>query len=314
MKKKSIILLLISLTYLSSYSFAQKQDNNKKHDPEKIFQFLDRNNDKKLSKKEASKAKKLYNNFNHLDTNKDGYLNLEELKGSASSSKYTYLENDGIFMYYETKEKEYYRKLLPNEFDMPDHLLVYTFICDFYKMDDQTQPYKETSIFLLGKYKGKEVWHCIYMPVTSKESMIVGKNRLGLPKTMGEIDFLRSDPEYKGTTTDENDCKISLKIDTKNHSLSEEEKKLLNDLTIIPKMNILNGEVIEMTGGRNGSIFNLSENFPNKLTIKSGKGTIDFDTSALKNKTDISPLDLKPSKILVAYYLSNKIPFRLGKK
>jgi len=312
MERVNVVFVFIVLTCSLNYSFAQNRNNAQQYDPERVLRLLDNNNDQKLSKQEASIAKKLANNFKYLDTNNDGFLTLEELKGSNSTARYTYLESDGIFMYYETEEKERYRTLLPSEFDMPERLFVYAFICDFYKMDSQTQPYKETSIFLLGRYKGKEIWHCIYMPVTSRESMLAGKYRLGLPKIMGDIDFLRSESEYNANLTDENNCKLSLSINTTKHSFSKDDKKLLKELSVIPKMNILNGEVIEMSGGRNGSIFNLAQKYPDRLIIKEGEGTINFDSSPSQN--EVSPLDLKPSKIIGSYYMLNKIPFRLGKK
>jgi hypothetical protein len=316
MKRVNVILVLVVviLIGLSNFSYAQNRNNAKQFKPERVFQFLDINNDKKISKKEASRAKRLADNFKYFDTNNDDFLSLEELKGENTTARYTYLESDGIFIYYRTEETALYRKLLPKEFDMPDRLLVYTFICDFYKMDAQTNPYKEASIFLLGKYNGEEIWHCVYMPVTSRESMLAGKYRLGLPKTMGAIDFVRTDSEYNATLVDENNCKVSLSVNTKNHSLTNDEKKLLNELSVIPKMNILRGEVIEMSGGRNGSVFDLAQKFPNRVIIIGGEGIVNFDISAPKNNNTINPLKLRPTQILGSYYLSNKIPFRLGKK
>jgi hypothetical protein len=79
-------------------------------------------------------------------------------------------------------------------------------------------------------------------------------------------------------------------------------------------MNILNGEVIEMSGGKNGSVFDLAQRFPGRLIIKAGEGSVSFDKSSQKISEGASPLDLKPSKILGSYYMFNKIPFRLGKK
>jgi acetoacetate decarboxylase len=302
------------LTLFANDGLAQDKNSRKKFSPEKIMKFLDANKDGKISKQEASRAKKLAANFANLDTDKDEFLTLEELKGNKSSERYTYLENDGIFMYFETQDKELYRTLLPKQFDMPERLLVYTFVSDFYKMDKQTLPYKEASIFLLAKYEGKEVWHCIYMPVTSEESMIAGQNRLGLPKTMGQIDLKRTEPEYRASVVDENNSKISLTIDTKNHAFNDKELKILKELSVIPKMNIIDNEIVEMTGGRKGNVFDLAKRFPNKMTIKSGLGSIDFDTSESRDKNLVNPLNLKPTKILGTYYLLNKIPFRLGKK
>ncbi|MGB0869099.1 MAG: acetoacetate decarboxylase family protein [Flavobacteriales bacterium] len=286
----------------------------KKINPEKVIKFLDANKDGKISKKEAEKSKKLLASFNYLDTNKDGFLTLNELKSNNSSNRYSYLESDGIFMYFETEEKELYRKLLPKQFDMPERLLVHTFICDFFKMDEHTQPYKEASIFLLAKYNEKEIWHCIYMPVTSLESMILGKNRLGLPKTMGEIEINRSEPEYKASVTDHNNCKISLTINTKNHAFNQDEIKVLKELSVLPKMNILNNQIIEMSGGRKENVFDLAKKYPSKIIIKSGLGSLDFNNYNLKGNKQESPLSLKPSKILGAYYMLNKFPFKLSKK
>ncbi|WP_412986530.1 acetoacetate decarboxylase family protein [Pontimicrobium sp. IMCC45349] len=319
MKKLISTLAVIIFICSSNLISAQKQGNKRQFSPEKILEFLDKNNDNKISKQEASRAKKLSENFEHLDTNKDGFLTLNELKSTNSSNKYTYLENDGIYMYYETKEEDIYRKLLPEVFDMPNRLFVYTFISDFYKMEGQTQPYKEASIFLLGKYKGEEIWHCVYMPVTSEESMRMGITRLGLPKTMGEINFSRSETVYSAILIDENENTMSLNINTKQYSFSEKETKELKELSIIPKMNILRGNVIKMSKKGNGkgansntSILDIAKVIPDRITIKEGKGEISLNTSLTqKNSNSVSALELKPSRIIGAYYMHNTIPFGL---
>ena len=227
-------------------------------------------------------------------------------------SRYTYYENDGIFMYYETEEKETYRNLLPAKFEMPDRLLVYTFVSDFYKMDKKTQPYKEASIFLLGKYEDKEIWHCIFMPVTSRESMWAGILRLGLPKTMGEISFTRNEPNFNATTKEEAGHKMELSINTESYKTSKNEEELLKELSNIPKYNIRKGEIIEMTRSGSFNVFDIAEKFPNRMIVKRGKGEIDFDIQSDSENSSEHPFHLTPSKILGTYYLLNKIPFRLG--
>ena len=102
-------------------------------------------------------------------------------------------------MYYETDNARVYESLLPDVFDMPDRMLVYAFIYDFYKLDYDAVPYKENALFLLVEYQGQEAWHCVYMPVTDEHSMWAGIIRLGLPKTMGDIEFNREPPRYHGT-------------------------------------------------------------------------------------------------------------------
>lgn len=61
---------------------APKNKNREKLPVESIFKVLDRNNDGKISKEEASKApnKRLSKNFDRLDQNQDGYIDLKELK------------------------------------------------------------------------------------------------------------------------------------------------------------------------------------------------------------------------------------------
>lgn len=319
MKKLILTLTVASFVCSSNLAIAQKQGNKRQFSPEKILQFLDRNNDQKISKQEASRAKRLAENFDFIDANNDEFLTLKELKRTNSSNTYTYLENDGIYMYYETEAKQVYRKLLPDVFDMPNRLLVYTFVSDFYKMEGNTQPYKEASIFLLGKYKGEEIWHCVYMPVTSEESMRMGVIRLGLPKTIGKIDFSRSESFISATVIDENKNTISISVNTKQSSFSKKEEKELKELSVIPKMNILRGNVIKMgkKGKGNGansksSILDIAKAMPNLITIKKGQGAITFNISATqKNSNSVSPLELKPSRIIGTYYMHNTIPFSL---
>ncbi len=123
---------------------------------------------------------------------------LSHAANAKQEARFTYHESDGIYVYYETQEEIIYRQLLPKEFDMPDRLYVYAFRSDVYKMDDRTAPYKEAAIFLLAKHKGREMWHCIFMPVTSELSRIVGIRRLGLSKTIGNIQLTRNSPTYSG--------------------------------------------------------------------------------------------------------------------
>lgn len=317
---KKIMTLLLVMICILNVCMAQKQAKNRQLSPEKVLRFLDKNNDNKISKKEAGRTKRLAQNFKFLDVNNDGFITLEELKSNNSSSKYTYLENDGIYMYYETQKKEVYRKLLPEIFDMPDRLLVYTFISDFYKMKGETEPYKEASIFLLAEYKGQEVWHCVYMPVTSEESMRMGVVRLGLPKTIGNIEFARSTSAYNASLVDERNNTMYLSVDIKGYSFSKDQEKTLKELSQIPKMNILNGKPIKMSkkaGGKGGytSIFDVAKKMPNLVTVKAGEGDVVFNISSSQNENSaVSALELKPSRVIGAYYMHNTIPFSLSGK
>lgn len=230
----------------------------------------------------------------------------------AEERRYTYLENDGIYMYYETQNADAYRKLLPQAFDMPSKLTVYTFVSDFYKMDAQTQPYKEAAIFLLANYEGKEVWHCVFMPVTSQESMIVGSRRFGLPKTMGDISFERNSPIFEANAETRESFVMSLTVDTQAYAFDDEERQYLDHLSALPKVSLLNGDVIQMGRATKRSILDLAKMLNKKLTLKAGKGEITFKQPSTKSAHEIHPLDLAPSRVLASYYLKNTIPFRLN--
>ena len=112
---------------------------------------------------------------------------------------------------------------------------------------------------------------------------------------------------------------MTLSIDTKQYSFSKKEEEELKELSVIPKMNILHGNVIKMgkKGKGNGansksSILDIAKAMPNRITIKEGQGEITFNTSSTKKNSDfISPLELKPSRIIGTYYMHNTIPFSL---
>lgn len=222
---------------------------------------------------------------------------------------YRYLENDGLFMYYETEEESIYRQLLPEIFDMPDRLLIFAFINDFYKLDFDAVPYKENAIFVLAKYQGKEVWHCIYMPVTDEHSLWAGVIGLGLPKSLGTIEFDKTPPNYNAIAYGQFGGEMRLTMDTHDVEITQEQKQEMIDLSLIPSLNIRNGNVIEMgRTGEQASILEIADSFPHLVTVNYGNIDIQTDTDTI---TVAHALDLKPSRILGAYYLHNKIPFSL---
>ncbi len=227
-----------------------------------------------------------------------------------NNKAYKYQENDGIVTFYETKDRDLYRKLLPKEFDMPENLLVHLFVMDFYKIDSDAEPYKEVSISLLAKHNGGDVWHCIYMPVTSRHSMLAGQRGLGLPKTMGEIAFSRNDSVFIGEIIDNQGRAATFMLDTNNYIMSKNEEEQIKKLNAIPKVSILRGKPIQMTrSGGQGNIIDVSKRYPNLLKVLGGKSTISFDDASNDH-----PFDLKPSSVIASYYIHNKIPFRLGRK
>ena len=223
---------------------------------------------------------------------------------------YRYLENDGIFMYYETDNYDVYQSLIPDEFDMPDRMLVFAFINDFYKLDNGAIPYKENALSILVEYQGEEFFHCVYMPVTDEHSMWAGILGLGLPKSLGDISFTRDSLYYYGHGVNSLGGTMNLSVNTENFTIDNEAKQDMISLSLLRSIQIRNGNIIEIgkTGENESSIIELAERFPNLITLKFGESAIEMNTDEILFN---HPLDLNPSNIIGGYYLKNTIPFGL---
>ncbi len=95
-------------------------------------------------------------------------------------------EFPGIYAAIEPTDLELYRELLPPELDMPDRPIVAFFIVDYvivvpYPMG----PYLEGAVALSCKYQGREGWHVLTMPVTTKVACEGGR-ALGFPKYVAD--------------------------------------------------------------------------------------------------------------------------------
>jgi len=223
---------------------------------------------------------------------------------------YHYLENDGIFMYYETLNTTVYQSLIPDEFNMPNRMIVFAFFNDFYELDYGATPYKENAISILVEYQGEEFFHCIYMPVTNEYSMWAGILGLGLPKTLGDINFYRNNLIYYGDAVNQFGGTMNMSINTDNYTIDNSTKQELINLQLLKSLQIRNGNIIVLgnTGGNNNSVIETAEQFPNLITLKFGEPIITTYTDAILFK---HPLDLTPSNIIGGFYLKNTIPFGL---
>ena len=223
---------------------------------------------------------------------------------------YRYLENDGIFMYYETDNAEVYQSLIPDEFNMPSRMIVFAFFNDFYELDYGATPYKENAISILVEYQGEEFFHVVYMPVTDEHSMWAGILGLGLPKTIGDINFYRDNPIYYGDAENQLGGTMNMSINTENFTIDNSVKQEMIDLQLLKSLQIRNGNVILIgnTGGNNNSVIQTAEQYPNLITLEFGEATITTNTDTILFN---HPLDLTPSHIIGGFYLKNTIPFGL---
>ncbi len=229
-------------------------------------------------------------------------------EGKALRSKFIYDEFDQINLYYKTKDIQTYRELLPDVFEMPDEPMVKVFFADYYKMDDTTEPYQEAAIFLLAKYKGKNAWHCLTMPVTSEAARFGGVTYLGYPKILANITIERNVPKYKGELNLNGKTVMVMAHEVQDRAITAEEEQYFKDLTAIPSLNILNGEVYEPKIGGNQNALEVSRSYPDKFIVKVGKAALTVDRKAAGNYSErmAKIYSIAPSENVLAYYLQCK--------
>jgi acetoacetate decarboxylase len=226
--------------------------------------------------------------------------------------RYTYHEFDGVNVFYKTNNLTAYRELLPAFFDLPDEPLVWAFVSDYYKMDNATQPYLEAAIFLLAKYNGEKVWHCINMPVTSDEARLGGIYYLGFPKIMGEVTLKRSPSTIIGTLMLKGRTVMTITHDIRDGSITKSEEEWFRKLAAIRSLNILNGKIFEPKFGNRANLLERSRTYPDKFIVKVGTAKLMFDSEAagLSSRQLADVYSLQPSEIVLAYYLKNKFVLR----
>jgi hypothetical protein len=229
-----------------------------------------------------------------------------------------YEEFDGLVVFYKPTAVDTYRKLLPDLFDMPDQSLVQVFIIDYYKMASWAiKPYLEAAVFLLAKYKGETVWHCVTMPVTTDEARIGGITYLGYPKVMADVTLDRSTPAYSGIVKAEGKTIMELTLHTASHVVTSQEKEWFDRLTGVGSLNILRGQVIDPLPGtrkQKDSLYELSLMYPAMFTVKIGRAKLTLTPQATPKDEDWRPsaFSIQPAEIVLAYYFKNKYGFSFG--
>lgn len=233
----------------------------------------------------------------------------------AFEMPFTYYEFDGVYVYYKTQDTATYRELLPSEFEMPEEPLVMTFVMDYYKMDKATEPYKEVVVFLLVKYQQRLGWHCVTMPVTTDAARIGGIKYLGFPKIMGDVQFQREPANYSGGLMLNNKTVMTVQFEPyKDHKATRSEKEFFNKKTKLASFNLLNGKVYEPEFGPRANALTVSRIFPNKLVVKIGTANLTQDSEAAGAYSERlgKIFSIKPSEIVMAYYLKNSFKMSFG--
>lgn len=248
-----------------------------------------------------------------------GAYSFGPLTGSAYGQGFQYQEFDGIIVYYTPKDTSDYRDILPKIFDLPDQPLVQVFDIDYYKMASWfIEPYREVAVFLLGKYKGEEIWHCITMPVTSDRARIGGIRNLGFPKVMADISLVRQSPIFSGNLKADGKTILELTLDTKDRSVTDKEREWFKRLAGIPQVNFLNGKLIypiPAARGKKTTMLELSDRYPWLFKVLVGQATLKTYPEAAPKARDWKPkaFGLELNQIVLAYYFQNKYGFSFGR-
>jgi hypothetical protein len=226
---------------------------------------------------------------------------------------WVHLETDGIFVYYKPQDVGLYRRLLPTMFEMPETPMVHVYVDDFYKMT--SEPYREAAVFLLGRYKGQDIWWCVSMPVTTVAARDLGRMG-GWPKVIGDISLQRNDPDFSGTVSLDGRQVLNIRLETGQHSVTESENQWFQRLRGIEKLTIVDGEikVHEARADRRAGKFSLidlaSMNY-DKFAMKVGAAQVSLTPASVDESSAAAAFGLRPQETVLAFYFRNKFHWSL---
>jgi hypothetical protein len=122
-------------------------------------------------------------------------------------------EFPGIFTAVEPADLDLYRRLLPQQFEMPARPAVALFLTNYVKVVPfPMSPYLEAAVALRCKFKGEEGWHVLTMPVTRKVPMW-GGHYYGFPKYIAdEITLKQTGNGWTGSVQSRGEVRIALEF------------------------------------------------------------------------------------------------------
>ena len=219
----------------------------------------------------------------------------------------------GVTVFYKPAKIDTYRRLLPNVFDMPAEPLVQVYVYHFSKMASWFKPYHETAVFLLAKYQGRTIWHCITMPVTTNQSRI-GGIRLGYPKVLADITLDHTTSEYRGVLKSRDKTILELSLTALANEITVKEKQWFDKLKSTGSLNIRNGRVYDPLPAMSYawySMYDLSRLKPDLFTVKVGQAKLTMLPEAAPNDKDWRPsaFAIEPAEMVLAYYFKNRVGF-----
>jgi uncharacterized protein (DUF362 family) len=112
--------------------------------------------------------------------------------GASDSVSYETINRDwyyhgqlGITAVFETNNRNLYRGLLPEAFDMPDSLQFLVSVAHYHSVSFPLVPYHEASVILNCRYKGKDGYYHLAMPVDNRLASDAGRS-FGFPNYVAD--------------------------------------------------------------------------------------------------------------------------------
>jgi hypothetical protein len=122
---------------------------------------------------------------------------------------------------------------------------------------------------------------------------------------------MRDFPLYTGQLKLNKQTVMTITLDTKDHTITSEERQWFEKLKAIPQLNILNGKVYEPkfgSGTGEKTLLEIAEQYPDKFQLKVGKAGLFLDQKAAADYSERLGriFGIKPQEIVLAYYFKNK--------
>jgi acetoacetate decarboxylase len=124
-----------------------------------------------------------------------GFVKTPEELRKLMRSTYDFYDAELLIVYWETKP-EIIKKLLPPPLKPAKHPVAQAFVANYPKTNFGIA-YKEAGLFLYTEFDGVIGMYCFAMPVDNDMAMIGGREMIGYPKKMANLNF-----QHDGKTTE----------------------------------------------------------------------------------------------------------------
>ncbi len=121
---------------------------------------------------------------------------IDQLKKTAGA-KTIFFDAEMLTVFWET-DPELIAKVLPKDMTPGKDPIVRAFIAD-YPRTSFCPPYKEAGLFIPAVRDGVEGDYCLSMPISDGQAMAMGRENMGLPKKMADIQLSVEDDKFKGS-------------------------------------------------------------------------------------------------------------------